>query len=295
MARPIKEGADYFPHDVHLRNDNRILAVRRKYGIEGYALYCLLLETAAGLEGFDLKISFPKILSEEISLEIELLSGEFGVDPQRLQEILKYFSFLGLIKPSEEGTIFIPYLKERLEPLEQKRRRQREYLARQRDRGVSNEVKDDTNSIKDVDNSESDELEASLSTQSKVKESRVEESIISIKEIKKEREEAFAFFWEHYPIKKDKASALKAFEKKYAKDGNIAQTMVHAIQEQEKERTERSAAGDFVPEWKYPATWINKESWKDEPLKVNTATNGKTQSTSIGKVSSNDWHTDYEV
>jgi hypothetical protein len=34
MARPLKNNADYFPHDNDMRNDEKILALRRKFGLE---------------------------------------------------------------------------------------------------------------------------------------------------------------------------------------------------------------------------------------------------------------------
>lgn len=44
MARPQKEGLDYFPHDVHASNDEKIEPLIMLYGAEGYAFYFLHLE-----------------------------------------------------------------------------------------------------------------------------------------------------------------------------------------------------------------------------------------------------------
>lgn len=44
MARPLKEGLDYFPHDVDLSNDDKIEMLESKYGLAGYAIYLKLLE-----------------------------------------------------------------------------------------------------------------------------------------------------------------------------------------------------------------------------------------------------------
>ena len=34
----------YFSHDSNARNDEKILAVRMKYGAEGYGIYFMILE-----------------------------------------------------------------------------------------------------------------------------------------------------------------------------------------------------------------------------------------------------------
>ena len=44
MARPIKEGMDYFPHDTDSSNDEKIEALRGEFGNDGYAMYFILLE-----------------------------------------------------------------------------------------------------------------------------------------------------------------------------------------------------------------------------------------------------------
>lgn len=44
MARPPKEGLDYFPHDVHASNDEKIEPLLMLYGAKGYAFYFLHLE-----------------------------------------------------------------------------------------------------------------------------------------------------------------------------------------------------------------------------------------------------------
>lgn len=44
MARPLKEGLDYFPHDCDLSNDEKIEAIEAIYGNDGYAVYLKILE-----------------------------------------------------------------------------------------------------------------------------------------------------------------------------------------------------------------------------------------------------------
>ena len=44
MARPIKLGLDYFPHDTHSNDDTALALIEAEFGIAGYAVYFKLLE-----------------------------------------------------------------------------------------------------------------------------------------------------------------------------------------------------------------------------------------------------------
>lgn len=74
----------------------------------------------------------------------------------------------------------------------------------------------------------------------------------------------FVQFRKEYPgkgsTKKEIAKALKAALKK-----TTIEEIIQAIRRQKAERATLKA-GKFVPAWKYPATWLNKECWTDEPL-----------------------------
>jgi len=95
MARPKKENADYFSHDADMRNDNKIKAVRRKFGLKGYAIWCMILEHLTDCNNFDYEIT---------DLNIELMAGDFDIDPIELKEIINYFISLKLL---EEDCNFI--------------------------------------------------------------------------------------------------------------------------------------------------------------------------------------------
>jgi len=57
MARPQKDGMDYFPHDSDAVNDEKIEALRVLYGNDGYAFYFILLERIYRTAEFELDIS----------------------------------------------------------------------------------------------------------------------------------------------------------------------------------------------------------------------------------------------
>lgn len=136
MARPIKNNADYFPHDADMRNDPRIKAVRRKFGIEGYGIYTMLVEYLSDCDFFTFSSD---------KLAIEIIAGDFDIDPDRLREILKYCIELDLFQENNLE-ITCKSLEKRFGPLLSKR-------------------KLDRSGVIGIDN-----------TQSKVKESKVKES-----------------------------------------------------------------------------------------------------------------------
>ena len=57
MARPIKNNADYFPHETGMRNDRRIKSLRKRHGAEGYGIYCMLLEVLTDSQGLQVKLT----------------------------------------------------------------------------------------------------------------------------------------------------------------------------------------------------------------------------------------------
>lgn len=117
MARPIKNNADYFPHDADMRNDPRIKALRRKFNLEGYAIYSMLLEFLTDSDYFEFKND---------SLSLELVAGDFDIETDKLTAILQYCFQLDLFQlDAETNIISCKSLDNRLEPLLSKRKRDR--------------------------------------------------------------------------------------------------------------------------------------------------------------------------
>jgi hypothetical protein len=111
MARPKKHNADYFSHDCDMRNDAKIKALRRKFGLVGYAVYNMLLEHLTNCDHFKFECT---------NLNIELLAGDFDMEPDLLLEIIDYLEQLTLISRESEF-LFSDKLIERFEGLLRKR------------------------------------------------------------------------------------------------------------------------------------------------------------------------------
>lgn len=113
MARPKKNNADYFSHDNDMRNDRKIKALRTKYGITGYAVWCMLLEFLTSENDNQMK---------DDPVEFELVAGDFGVSVTEINDIISFCHRLGLLI-REEGVLYSPSLKSRLNPVYEKRKR----------------------------------------------------------------------------------------------------------------------------------------------------------------------------
>lgn len=80
MARPLKKGLSYFPHDCDAVNDEKIEALRMLYGNDGYAFFFILLERIYRTEDFELDISD--------SETIQILSKKIGINEDAFNQIL---------------------------------------------------------------------------------------------------------------------------------------------------------------------------------------------------------------
>ena len=93
MPRPLKLTADWFQHDHDVRKDPKILAIRRKFGHEGYSVWCMTLEMLADSRGFSMS---------KTPEDVELVAADFNIDPEKLLEIWAYCTKLGLLQQDEE-------------------------------------------------------------------------------------------------------------------------------------------------------------------------------------------------
>lgn len=72
--------------------------------------------------------------------------------------------------------------------------------------------------------------------------------------------DGFAEFWGNYPKKKDKAAALRAWNK-LKPDAELLAVILKAISEQKTTIEWTKERGQYIP---YPASWLNGRRWEDE-------------------------------
>ena len=76
MARPVKQGVDYFPLDVHMDDKMRFIEV--KHGLEGFAVVIKLYQKI-----YSVGYYYP--LGEDEKL---LFANDIGITPEKLEEIV---------------------------------------------------------------------------------------------------------------------------------------------------------------------------------------------------------------
>lgn len=115
MARPKKNNADYFSHDSNMRSHRKIIALRTKFWLNWYAIYCMLLEHISSCDYF---------VSKRDDLEKEILAWDFGVSVAEMQEIVSFCDRLKLLEIDWE-LLRCQSLCDRLKDLTDKRSRER--------------------------------------------------------------------------------------------------------------------------------------------------------------------------
>lgn len=88
MARPIKEGMSYFPHDVDASSDEKIEALRSLFDNDGYAFYFILLERIYRTSCGELDISN--------DIKKAAVIKKIGVTKEQFEKILDASFELGL-------------------------------------------------------------------------------------------------------------------------------------------------------------------------------------------------------
>lgn len=116
VGRPEKNNADWFSHDREMRNHRKIKALRTKFGITGYAVFCMMLERLS-------EVDFCRLPLDET--EYELLSGDFGLPTDDLKSILEYATKLGLFTINDAGIFTSQGLVDRLQGLYDYRNKKR--------------------------------------------------------------------------------------------------------------------------------------------------------------------------
>lgn len=124
MARPRKNGMDYFPHDTDAVGDEKIDAFRAIHGNDGYAFYFILCERIYRTPGAELDVSNPIIIPS--------LARKIMVTIERFHELLASALSLGLFSADafdERGVLTSKGIQDRLGLVVDTRKKWREKKA----------------------------------------------------------------------------------------------------------------------------------------------------------------------
>lgn len=169
-----KTTAEYFSHDTDASLDEKIIYLESLFGDSGYAWFFKMLETLGRSNGFEIEWS---------ELKCGVLARKFNTTQQEFNKFI-----VAATNPDvrafviENGKLYSPGLKNRLEKLLDRRRKEAERIAEKR---AKYNVGATSAGV------------AATSSQSKVKESKVKES-------KEERENAHAEKAESKPVPTEK-------------------------------------------------------------------------------------------
>lgn len=153
MARPRKEGMDYFPHDTDAVNDTKIEALRMLYGNDGYAFYFILLELIYRQPNFELDVSDAETL--------QILAKKVEVSPEKFSNMMQTAIKRECFDPvsyHERGVLTSEGVKKRSKVVVDKR----EKMRKKSSNGAENELLPDSCIVSDAETGEE-------STQSKSK------------------------------------------------------------------------------------------------------------------------------
>lgn len=94
MARPVKDGLDYFPKDTGFYRDRKIRALIGRFGCDGAALYDYILCEVYGDKGYYTEIddSF-----------VDIAAADLGISPEKIGLILNYLLDKSMLL---DGTLF---------------------------------------------------------------------------------------------------------------------------------------------------------------------------------------------
>lgn len=172
MARIQKNNADYFSHDADASQDEKLIYLESVFGLEGYALYFKFIEVLTRSDNFEIEWN---------EIKCAIYARKFGTTKERLSQFISEAE-----KPEircfciENGRLWSSGLKKRMSPLIEKREKERRKYNRrtssQQSKSVKNSVSEAEKGVSEAETPPKGGVSATETTQSKVKESKEENS-----------------------------------------------------------------------------------------------------------------------
>ncbi|BCJ86479.1 DUF4373 domain-containing protein [Effusibacillus dendaii] len=207
MARPVKEGMDYFSHDTDAVNDEKIEALRMLYGNDGYAFYFILLERIYRTNDFELDISDAET--------IQILAKKVGVTEEKFHQILQSalkWNCFDREAYEKRRVLTSSGIKKRAATIIEKRAAMREKYRKSK-----------------LVVSESETTQETIPEIPQVKKSKVKKSKVNKNIYSSDYTPEFEQFWIHYPKKVEKQAAFKKWcARLNEKDSPTAESLIEA-------------------------------------------------------------------
>lgn len=252
MARPQREGLEYFPIDVDIDQDDKVALVEAEYGIRGFGVLVKLLAKIYKEGYFYTWGDKERILfAQKVGLEVAEVSAivesalKWGFFDQRLYD--------------EYGILTSRGIQRRYWAATSRRKEVRvieEYwLLEPEER--ANLVIVDINGAEVYRGKQKQEQkqERQEEKQEVVKTRRPRSPFKSLKQ-----QELFDAFWTQYPKKRSKGAAEKRWSK-ISPDDELYKDIMEGLERARRSQDWHKDGGQFIP---YPATWLNAKGWEDE-------------------------------
>lgn len=248
MARPHKQGIDYFSLDVIL--DDKFELFEAQFGLQGFGFIIKLFQKIYEANGYfykwseDEKLLFSKRVNVDINLINDYINSAMkrGIFNQNIYDKYQVLTSKGVQKRFLEAS----KRRKRIEII-------KEYFLL--DMTSNPEYSDLISKIvfvsNNLDNVNINDKNADNNSQRKGKESKVKENEI----IKKQFED----FWNIYPRRVKKQKAKEWFEKNKPSE-ELFDIMVKALKVFKDSQEWKSNNGQFIP---HPTTWLNQRRWED--------------------------------
>ncbi|MGI1659408.1 MAG: DUF4373 domain-containing protein [Desulfitobacterium sp.] len=258
MARPRKNGLDYFPHDVDATTDPKLEPAILRYGAAAYAFYFVHLEYCYRADDLSVDVSETETgaeMREVIQRKLHISADDYdGI----LRSLLRHGAF-DTQYYTETGHLTSDGIKKRAGKVFEKRMRDNLRY----ENNVSTIISADI----------SDAKTRAETTQSKEKNSKGKQSIEKTpnSDVQGEKlldqgndpnlqERRFAEFWQAYPKKVGKQAALKSW-KRIKTTADLHDRIMKAVEAAKKTDQWQRESGRYIPN---PATWLNQGRWDDE-------------------------------
>lgn len=210
----------YFSHDANAHNDPKIIRLRRVHGWEGYGLYWAIIEMLRCEEGYRMRTQY-----DDYAFALRS-------DANVIKSIVEDFNLFEV----DSEVFYSESLLRRMMLKDEKSKKARNSA---RIRWAKNE-----------------ENANAMRTHSERNARKGKER----KEKERNSYESFDSFYKHYPKKKNRRAAERAF-KKLKVDKELLEKMLSALEEQKNSKEWLRDDGQFIP---YPASWLNGRRWEDE-------------------------------
>lgn len=140
MARPIKTGLDYFPHDCDASSDEKIEALRAIHGNDGYTFFFIACERIYRSNNLELIISDAETK--------QIFAKKVSVTPQKLEEMIQTalkFNCFDRDAYEKRGVLTSCGIKKRAQTVLEKRKKMRSiYQNRVSDAETKEETREET-------------------------------------------------------------------------------------------------------------------------------------------------------